>query len=166
VSHQLKFQTADDRRSRADNADMAKRRPARMASRGRMKPLVIGVVFTLGLVSPMLARPDDTIYKPGNGVSWPKLVTDIKPQYTADALRRRVSGAVILQCVIDREGVSTNVEVVRSLDQDLDQAALKTLKQWRFEPGKKDGRPVLVQIPVEMVFTMAKRKRWRWLGRD
>ena len=66
-----------------------------------------------------------------------------------------------LQCVVDREGVPTNIEVVQSLDDDLDQAALKALQQWRFEPGKKDGN-VLVQIEVKMAFTMAKRKRWWW----
>jgi TonB family protein len=126
-----------------------------------MKPIMVGIAFTLGVVSPTLAQQDETIYRPGNGVSWPKLVTDFKPQYTADALRRRVTGAVLLRCVVDREGVPTNVEVVRSLDEDLDQEALKALKQWRFEPGKKDGRAVLVQIPVEIVFTIAKRKRWQ-----
>ena len=128
-----------------------------------MKTIVVLVAFSLALVGPMLAQQDDIIYKPGNGVSVPKLVTDVRPQYTADAMRRRVTGAVLLQCVVNREGVPMNIEVVQSLDKDLDQVALKALRQWRFEPGKKDGEAVLVQIEVKMAFTMMpKRKRWRW----
>ena len=127
-----------------------------------MKTILAGVALMLGLVGPMLAQQNDIIYKPGNGVSTPTFVTDVKPGYTADAMRRRVTGAVLLQCVVDREGIPTNVGVVQSLDGDLDQAALKALKEWRFEPGKKDGQAVWVQIQVKMAFTMtAKRKRWR-----
>jgi len=70
---------------------------------------------------------------------------------------------VLLQCVVDREGVPTNIEVVQSLDESLDEVALKALQQWRFEPGKKDGQAVLVQIDVKIGFTMmAKRKGWWW----
>ncbi len=128
-----------------------------------MKTILVLVAFSLGLAAPMLAQQDDTIYKPGNGVSLPKLVTQVGPHYTADAMRRRISGAVLLQCVVDREGVPTNIEVVQSLDESLDEVALKALQQWRFEPGKKDGQAVLVQIDVKMGFTMmAKRKRWWW----
>jgi TonB family protein len=128
-----------------------------------MKTFMVWVALALSLVGPTPGQQDDTIYKPGNGVSLPKLVTDVRPQYTADALRRRVTGAVLLQCVVDREGVPTNIEVVQSLDESLDEAALKALQQWRFEPGKKDGKAVLVQIDVKMAFTMvAKRKRWWW----
>ena len=55
------------------------------------------------------------------------------------------------------------LEVVQSLDESLDEVARKALQQWRFEPGKKDGQAVLVQIDVKMAFTMvAKRKRWWW----
>ena|SRR5439155_26940132 len=138
-------------------------RPARVTSRGRMKTFMVLVALSFGSVGPMLAHQDDTIYKPGNGVSPPKLVTDVRPNYTADAMRRRISGAVLLQCVVDREGVPTNIEVVQSLDESLDEVARKALQQWRFEPGKKDGKAVLVQVDVKMAFTMvAKRKRWWW----
>ena len=124
-----------------------------------MTPIMVGVAFLLSVLGPMLAQQDDTIYKPGDGVSAPKLVTDLKPSYPADAVRRRVSGTVLLQCVVDRDGVPTNVEVVRPLDEDLDQAGLEALRRWRFEPGRKDGKTVLVQIQVEMAFSIGKRKR-------
>ena len=128
------------------------------------------VSFLLGLMSSMSAQQDETIYRPGNGVSTPRLIRDVKPQYTADAMRRKVNGAVLLRCVVDRDGVPTRVEVIDALDGELDRVSLETLKQWRFEPGKKDGEAVLVQIDVAMGFstetkakkeTKKKKSFWR-----
>jgi TonB family protein len=71
-------------------------------------------------------------------------------------MRRKVTGAVLLRCVVDRNGVPTNLEIVQKLDEELDQASLAALKRWRFEPGEKNGKPVLVQIDVTMTFVMQK----------
>lgn len=117
-----------------------------------MKTTVIGLVCAIGLMSPLLAQQDDTVYKPGDGVSLPKVIKEVRPQYTGDAMRRRVSGAVVLRCVVDRDGLPTQLEIVESLDEDLDRASRDALQQWRFEPGKKNGKPVLVQIEVKMAF--------------
>ena len=117
-----------------------------------MRTIVIGLVCAIGFVGPLLAQQDDTIYKPGGDVSLPKVIKEVRPQYTGDAMRRRVSGAVLLRCVVDREGVPTDLEIVESLDEDLDRASREALQQWRFEPGKKNGKPVLVQIEVKMAF--------------
>jgi TonB family protein len=130
-----------------------------------MKTFVVGVAFALGLVSPMLAQQDDTIYKPGNGVSPPKLVRRVGPEYPPGALRRRVTGRVFLRCVVDREGMPTSVEIVSSPDEEFTQAALDALKQWRFDPGKKNGEAVLVQVDVEVAFSTP-QTLWRrmWQG--
>ena len=117
---------------------------------------MVAIAVVAGLLTPLLAGQQDdtdTVYKPGNGVVMPRVVSDVKPQYTADAFRRRVNGSVFLECVVNREGVPTNVEVVTSLDEELDREALKALSQWRFEPGRKDGKTVSVRIEVQMAFT-------------
>jgi len=44
--------------------------------------------------------------------------------------------------------------VTTSLDAGLDQEAIKAVKQWRFEPGTKDGKPVPVLMTIEMTFTL------------
>src|SRR5206468_7540531 len=126
-----------------------------------MKTIMFFAALCVSLAGSTLAQEDNTIYKVGDGVSPPKLVRQVGPHYTSDAMRRGVTGTVILQCVVDREGVPTNIEVVQPLDEDLDQAAHKALQQWRFEPGKKDGKAVLVQVDVKMFFTMPKRKGGR-----
>jgi TonB family protein len=94
------------------------------------------------------------VYKPGNGVSAPVLVEDVKPQYTAEARRAGIQGIVELECVVETDGSVGNVTVTKSLDEGLDQEAIKAARQWRFEPGKKDGKAVRVQISLEMTFSL------------
>jgi TonB family protein len=75
-------------------------------------------------------------YRPGNGVNLPQPLKEVKPQYTADAMRAKVQGTVLLECVVLPDGSVGSVEVVRSLDSTfgLDQEAIKAAKQWRFRP--------------------------------
>ena len=103
---------------------------------------------------PAEAPAPDVIYKPGNGVSAPVLVKDVKPFYPPAAMTARVQGAVTLQCVVLKDGSVGDVRVTRSLDPDIDREASETLKKWTFKPGMKDGQPVAVQVEVEMTFTL------------
>ena len=95
-------------------------------------------------------------YRPGNGVTIPQLVREVKPAYTADAMRAKVQGTVWLECVVMPDGTVGRVEVVRSLDSTfgLDQEAIKAAKQWRFRPGTRLGEPVPVLITIELAFTL------------
>jgi protein TonB len=95
-------------------------------------------------------------YRPGNGVNLPQPVREVKPQYTADAMRAKVQGTVLLECVVLPDGSVGSVEVVRSLDSTfgLDQEAIKAAKQWRFRPGTRFGEPVAVLVTIELTFTL------------
>jgi periplasmic protein TonB len=95
-------------------------------------------------------------YKPGNGVTIPQLVREVKPAYTAEAMRAKVQGTVWLECVVMPDGTVGRVQVVRSLDSTfgLDQEAIKAAKQWRFRPGMRFGEPVPVLITIELAFTL------------
>src|SRR4051812_7225117 len=102
------------------------------------------------------AQQADT-YKPGNGVTNPVLVKEVKPSYTEGAMRRRVQGTVEMSVVVLRDGsVADGVRVTKSLDEELDQQAIIAVKQWRFRPGTKDGEAVNVQVTIEMSFTLKK----------
>jgi TonB family protein len=113
-----------------------------------VRPLVPGDAGSKG--QPQAAG----VYKPGVGVSAPVLVKDVKPQYTSDAKAAKIQGVVTLECVVNTDGTIGDVEVTTSLDAGLDQEAIKAVKQWRFEPGTKDGKPVPVLITLEMTFTL------------
>ena len=109
---------------------------------------------------PMFAtlQAQSVVYKPGNGVSLPEVVKEAKPGYTPAAMQAKIQGSVWLACVVDETGDITDVEVTRSLDTEygLDQAAIDAARQWKFKPGRKDGKPVAVRITLELTFRLRK----------
>jgi periplasmic protein TonB len=96
------------------------------------------------------------VYRPGSGITSPRVVREVKPQYTADAMRAKVQGVVLLECVVMPDGTVGDVRVSRSLDPifGLDQEAAKAARQWRFMPGTKQGEPVPVLVTIELTFTL------------
>jgi protein TonB len=95
-------------------------------------------------------------YRPGSGVTTPILIREVKPAYTADAMRAKIQGSVWVEGDVQPDGSVTNVRVVRSLDPTfgLDQEAVKAARQWRFRPGLFQGQPVAVTITIELTFTL------------
>jgi protein TonB len=96
------------------------------------------------------------IYQPGNGVTLPRILREVKPAYTSDAMRAKVQGTVLLQCVVRPDGSVSDIQVIRSLDSvfGLDEEAKKAARQWRFAPGTRMGQAVPVQITIELMFTL------------
>jgi protein TonB len=96
------------------------------------------------------------VYRPGNGVVSPRLVYEVKPNYTSDAMRAKIQGIVTMEAVVNPDGSVGAVQIVRSLDQTfgLDQEAIKTVRKWRFAPGTRQGLPVAVLVEIEMTFTL------------
>lgn len=96
------------------------------------------------------------VYQPGNGVTLPRILREVKPAYTSDAMRAKVQGTVLLQCVVRPDGSVSDIQVLRSLDSvfGLDQEAIKAARQWRFAPGTRMGQSVPVQITIELTFTL------------
>jgi TonB family protein len=94
-------------------------------------------------------------YKVGEeGVKAPVIIKEVKPQYSRDAMERKVQGTVELRAVVLKNGAVGSIEVTKSLEPDLDQAAIDALKQWRFRPGTKGDKPVDVEVSVELTFTL------------
>ena len=96
------------------------------------------------------------VYRPGSGVINPRILREVKPQYTADAMRAKVQGTVLLECVVLADGTVGRIDVVKSLDPTfgLDQEAVKAARQWRFQPGTRFGEPVAVLVTIELTFTL------------
>lgn len=97
-------------------------------------------------------------YRPGSGVSLPRVLREVKPRYTAEAMRAKVQGTVLLECIVQPDGTVGPVRIVRSLDSTfgLDEEAIKAAKDWRFSPGihAQTGQPVPVIITIELTFTL------------
>jgi protein TonB len=98
----------------------------------------------------------DGFYQPGNGVESPIPVFQPKPQYTSQAMRAKIQGTVLLECIVLPDGTVGRVEVRRSLDPTfgLDQEAIKAARSWRFRPGMRRGDAVAVLVTIEMAFTL------------
>jgi TonB family protein len=105
--------------------------------------------------APPAAPPD--VYAIGRDrVAAPRVLSDVKPRYTPEAMRARIQGTVRLRGIVERDGTVSAIEVINSLDatNGLDQAAMDAFKQWRFLPGTVDGNPVRVMIAMEMSFVL------------
>jgi TonB family protein len=106
------------------------------------------------------AQPD--LYVPGRDrVQPPRVVSQVKPVYTAEAMRNRLQGTVRLRGIVERDGTVSNVEVINSIDTTygLDQSAVDAFRQWRFEPATLDGNPVRVMVTMELTFALRETSR-------
>jgi len=117
----------------------------------------VEVAFTLtdsepASKGPPLGSPE--VLLPGKGVETPRLVADRKPSYTATAMREKAQGRVKLECVVLPDGTVGDIRVLERLHPELDAEATRSLRQWRFKPGTKDGVAVPVRVEVEMTFTL------------
>ena len=100
-------------------------------------------------------EPIPTVYEPGAaGVQNPRLLKDVQPSYPSLAMRQQVEGEVWLEMVVLPDGTVGDVRVTKSLDMKfgLDVAAVIAAKQWRFEPGTRDGEPVAVLLGLVLEF--------------
>jgi periplasmic protein TonB len=105
-----------------------------------------------------LPPPPPGVFRPGSGVNLPRVTKEVKPQYTAAAMRAKIQGAVLIECVVNKDGTVSNVRVIRSLDTTygLDEEAITAANSWLFEPGTRNGEPVPVLISIELTFTLRK----------
>lgn len=95
------------------------------------------------------------VYRPGGRVTPPKLISQVKPRYTNNALEQKIQGSVWLELVVTRDGHVGDVHVARSLDPGgLDEEAVIAVRQWQFEPGQLAGAPVDVIVTVVMDFSI------------
>jgi protein TonB len=95
-------------------------------------------------------------FGPGNGVTMPGVLREVKPSYTAEAMRAKVQGAVMVEAIVREDGRVGQVRIIRSLDRTfgLDEEALKAVKNWRFSPGQRQGKNVAVIVEIELTFTL------------
>jgi len=60
----------------------------------------------------------------------------------------------VLKIVVDTKGDVADANVVEGLGLGLDEKAIEAVKQWRFKPAYKEGKPVAVLQMVEMSFVL------------
>jgi TonB family protein len=106
----------------------------------------IELTFTIRSDAPGPKVGSAEALKPGNGVTAPRVLSEVKPEYPPAIKVKGVQGTVVLDCVVLPSGRVGDVRVATPLEPSLDEAAIRALRLWRFEPGMKDGKGVPVQV--------------------
>lgn len=104
--------------------------------------------------------PDASLFGTGpwqrveEGTTAPVIESRVEPVYPEEYRRARVSGIVVLEVAISQAGTVENVGVLKSLAPGLDMAAVNAVRQWKFKPALRDGRPVPVLFNVTINFRL------------
>ncbi len=90
----------------------------------------------------------------GGDVKAPKIRFSPEPEFSEAARYEKFQGVVVVDLVVDHDGKVRNVKIVRPLGLGLDEQAVAMIKTWSFEPAKLDGKPVPVEMNVEVAFNL------------
>jgi len=109
--------------------------------------LVTGLTVGCAGTAPAPATP--------SGYEVPKVVQRIQPEYPANLRQQRVTGSVVIEGTVPKEGGTLrDPHVVRSDDPRLEPYALAAVSHWVWAPGKKDGQPVDVKFQTTVRFSI------------
>jgi TonB family protein len=93
-------------------------------------------------------------YRPGSGIQPPRLLREVKADYTEDARRRGLTGDVVLEIVVQRDGRVGAITLKRGLGAGLDERAIAAVRQWEFAPATRLGAVVDVIVEVAVEFNL------------
>lgn len=88
----------------------------------------------------------------GGGVSAPVLIYSVEPEFSEEARKAKVAGNVLVNLWVGTDGLPTHVHVIRGVGMGLDEKAVEAVKQYKFRPAMENGKPVLVELNVEVNF--------------
>ncbi|RLB39870.1 MAG: hypothetical protein DRH12_10910 [Deltaproteobacteria bacterium] len=116
-----------------------------------------------GISDDILAEvPDSHLASLSTGASEQNLIVEARPAYLknppppypAIARRRGYQGTVILEVLVSKDGAVKDLRVFKSSGhKELDKTAMRAVKKWIFEPGKKGSTPIdmWVKVPIRFV---------------
>ena len=93
-------------------------------------------------------------YRVSSVVSRPKLVSKAEPEYSPEARKAKFQGTVFLSAMIGVDGIPRDIKAISPLGLGLDERAIECVSKWRYEPGLRDGKPVLSAVTVEVNFRL------------
>jgi protein TonB len=88
----------------------------------------------------------------GGGVSAPQLIFSVEPEFSEEARKAKVAGNVLVNLWVDTNGNPSHVRVIRGVGMGLDEKAKEAVLQYKFKPAMENGKPVLVELNVEVNF--------------
>jgi TonB family protein len=88
----------------------------------------------------------------GGAVSAPVVLHHVEPKFSEQARAAFFSGRVLVTLIVDTKGMPQNVHVLRGVGMGLDENAVEAVKQYVFQPAMEGGKPVAVELSVEINF--------------
>ena len=113
--------------------------------------VTVSIACALAAASMSLAAQSP--FPVGGGIRAPVKINDVRPVYPPAARQARVQGVVILEITIETDGAVSDARVLRSIPL-LDQAALDTVRQWRYQPTLVNNAPVPVKMTAAVNFAL------------
>jgi periplasmic protein TonB len=95
------------------------------------------------------------LYHVGGAVSAPQLVSAPDPEFTDEARRTKYEGTCVVSLIVDAQGGTQRIQVVKHLGLGLDEKAIEAVRRYRFKPATLQGRPVPVEMDVEVTFRIS-----------
>ncbi len=122
----------------------------------------------LVLVSALAFADDaDPVFQIGKGVTAPKLLHKVEPEFSLEAENARIQGSAVYSIVVGKNGRPRNIELLSPIGYGLDEKGIEAIQKWVFTPGTKDGMPVSVRATIEVNFRLggvafdSKAEEWR-----
>jgi TonB family protein len=145
----------------AGTASMLESRIKTILDAGRKRTMVDRRMFATAFAAALIVslplpalQAQRKVYKIGGGVTAPEVIFKQEPQYTQEARDAKIEGSVLLSVVIDSDGSVSDIRVLQSLDEGLDENAMAAVATWQFRPAEKDGQPVAVAANIQVNFRL------------
>ncbi|HEY0158021.1 MAG TPA: energy transducer TonB, partial [Thermoanaerobaculia bacterium] len=90
----------------------------------------------------------------GGDVKAPVVIDRADPKYTESARNARISGIVVVEAIIGKDGRVQDVKVVKGLPMGLGAEAEAAVRRWRFKPGTLNGAPVATIFNLTVNFKL------------
>ena len=155
--YRLITETALEFRPRLQSANPKRSRMRSSKPVGATVLLLCGGFLFGQTVTGEQATGDPHVYKAGvGGVGVPHPMFTPDPEFSEEARKEKCGGNLVVWAIVGPDGKTHNASVVLPLGLGLDEKAIEAVRRWKFEPALKEGKPVSVQINIEVSFRLDK----------
>jgi TonB family protein len=119
--------------------------------------LVLGLIGAAGMLAAQTQGTQtqdapEAVEKLGRNMSPPRVTYAPPAEFSEEARAAKYQATCILKLVVGADGNPRNIRVINPIGMGLDEKALEAVRTWKFQPALKDGKPVAVEIAVEVDF--------------
>jgi TonB family protein len=110
--------------------------------------------MTVAIAPQESSQSSEEAQKITKDVTPPKLISSPSPVYPESErkVKGKFDGSCVVGMVVDKDGITQDVHIVRSLGPDFDASAIQAVQQYRFTPATKAGAAISVKLSVEVNF--------------